>query len=531
MADFMDDYIKEYFESVKTPKDRITEELREEYRCKLMFRIKSLTVLHHPVLGNLHLDFCQEEEEPRGLYTSVIIGANGIGKSYILRAIAEIFCCLENLFNEKEPDVPQYYFDVVYSTYWETMEFANFRDFNAVEHGRRRYTQFVFKCQGKETEEVKRLMLPQRVIASATTISDKYLAKSTEMYRYKGLRNEKSPSSTGTRTMVRKTVDGLLNSLDIKTGFSSQLKDLLPHLGLQPRLELSYSMRYIDVFVKENMTGEMLQQIFENQEGHFKRGTKLWGTRNFEKIRDEDRRKLKVAANFFRKIARNGFDDGRRVLKYDLLEDVQRVSEDREALKILSDLDLLTYPSLKVWKNEGNYEFDKSSSGESSLLCQMVGIMSDIEPNSLVLIDEPENSAHPNWQMSYIEWLKNIFEKYYNCHFIISTHSHFMLTNLQPETSDIVVLERQDGNLMDVSDGVNTFNWSVDDILYRVFHVRNTRNYVFEGKVVELYKLVSGRGDRQKIKELTNELSMYQLNGDDPIMKLLDTAKDYVKSE
>ena len=157
--------------------------------------------------------------------------------------------------------------------------------------------------------------------------------------------------------------------------------------------------------------------------------------------------------------------------------------------------------------------------------------MSDIEPNSLVLIDEPENSAHPNWQMSYIEWLKNIFEKYYNCHFIISTHSHFMLTNLQPETSDIVVLERQDGNLMDVSDGVNTFNWSVDDILYRVFHVRNTRNYVFEGKVVELYKLVSGRGDRQKIKELTNELSMYQLNGDDPIMKLLDTAKDYVKSE
>ena len=42
MADFLDDYIKEYFESVKTPKDRIVEELREEYRRKLMFRIKSL---------------------------------------------------------------------------------------------------------------------------------------------------------------------------------------------------------------------------------------------------------------------------------------------------------------------------------------------------------------------------------------------------------------------------------------------------------------------------------------------------------
>ena len=530
MADFLDEYIEEYFANMPSASTQITEDLRDEYRRKLKFRIKSLTVLHHPVLGNLHLNFCQEEDEYRSLYTSVIIGGNGIGKSYILRAIAEIFCCLESLYNEKEPDVPQYYFDIVYSTYWETMEFANFREYNAVGRGRRRYTQFVYKCQGEEAF-VKRLMLPQRVIASATTISDKYVAKSTEMYRYKGLRNEKSPSSTGTRTMVRKTVEGLLNSLDVKTGFSSQLKDLLSHLGLQPRLELSYSMRYVDVFVKEDMTGEQLQHIFENQEGHFNRGTKLWGTRNYEKIREEDRRKLEVAAAFYRKIARNVFDDGKRVLKYDLLEDVYRVSEDREALKILSNLDLLTYPSLKVWKKEENFEFDKSSSGESSLLCQMVGIMSDIEPNSLVLIDEPENSAHPNWQMSYIGWLKNIFEKYYNCHFIISTHSHFMLTNLQPESSDIVALERQDGVLRDVSEGVNTFNWSVDDILYRVFHVRNTRNYVFEGKVVELYKLVSSRGDKEKVKELVDELSMYQLNGDDPIMKLLDTAKDYVKSE
>lgn len=374
------------------------------------------------------------------------------------------------------------------------------------------------------------MVLPQRVIASATTLSDRYLAKSTGMYRYKGLRNEKSPSTTGTRTMVRKTVDGLLDSLDVKTGFRMELKDLLMHLGLRPQLELSYRMSYVDVFVKEDMTGEKLQQIFESQEEHFNRGTKLWGTRNFEKIREEDRRKLDVAAQFFSRIVRSGFDDGKRLLRYNLLEEEKRVFEDREALKILSALDLLSYPSLKVWKNDNNYEFDKSSSGEWSLLCQMVGIMSDIEPNSLVLIDEPENSAHPNWQMSYIEWLKNIFAKYSNCHFIISTHSHFMLTDLHPETSDIVALERKNGILKDVSDGVNTFNWSVDDILYRVFHVRNTRNYVFEGKVLELYKLVRNRADKQKVKELADELSMYQLNGDDPIVKMLNTAKDYVES-
>ncbi len=496
-----------------------------------MFRLRSLTILDHRILGNIHLDCCQDIGVPQGVYTSVIIGANGIGKSYLLRALAEIFCCLESLHAGKEPTVPQYYFCVVYTSHCETMEFANFRNINPVERGRRRYTQFVFKREGGETD-VQNILLPRRVIASATTISDKYVAKSTDMYRYKGLRNENSPSSTGTRTMVRKTVNGLLDSLDLKFGFRRELQDLLGHLGLQPKLELTYNMRYKDVFVKENMTAIELQHIFEEQGEHFNRKTQLWGTRNFEKIKDEDLRQLEVAANFYQRVARRGFDDGRRMLRYDLLEEGHKVSEDKEALKILSSLDLLSYPSLKVFKNEDNgFEFDQSSSGESSLLCQMVSIMSDIEPGSLVLIDEPENSAHPNWQMSYMGWIKQIFEQYYNCHFVISTHSHFILTDLKPDSSDIVALEKKGGVIKDVSEGVNTFNWSVDDILYRVFHVRNTRNYVFEGKVIDLYKMVSNRADKSATKELLDELSRYQLNGDDPLVKLLNTAKDYVESE
>lgn len=66
--------------------------------------------------------------------------------------------------------------------------------------------------------------------------------------------------------------------------------------------------------------------------------------------------------------------------------------------------------------------------------------------------------------------------------------------------------------------------------MYRVFHVRNTRNYVFEGKVIELYKMVSNRDDKEKVRALMNELTAYRLNDDDPIMKLLDTAKNYVES-
>lgn len=505
-------------------------EINERYMN--FFRLNSIVLLGHPILGSIHINFCQDDGVPQDVYTSVVIGSNGIGKSYLLRAIAEIFCCLEELKTGERKNVPQYYFKIEFVAQWHKQVFANFREFNVIERGERRYTHFLYSKDGEEVD-IKSILLPKRVIAISTTVTDKYVARSTEMYRYKGLRNEKSPSSTGTRTMVRKTVDSLLGSLDAKYGFLDELKELLCHLGLQPKLELSYNIRYKQVFVKENMTSAELMQIFENQkkDERFKRRTELWGTQNYRRIKEIEPWKLDEAAKLLGWLAKNGYGNGRQLLKYDLLKEVERVNSDNEALKALASLDLLSYPTLKVYKNGTDYEYGKSSSGELSLLFQMVGIMSDIEPNSLILIDEPENSSHPNWQMSYIRWLKNIFHLYYNCHFVISTHSHFILTDLEPATSDIVVLEKKGDVIKDVSDGVNTFNWSVDDILYRVFGVCNTRNHAFETDIMTLYKLMSeASDDLVRIRRLTANLSAFELPENDPLTEILNQARKYVEA-
>lgn len=507
-------------------------EIRERFNEH--FRLQSLTILKHSVLGSIHFDFCQGETDSLALYTSVVIGANGIGKSYLLRSLAEIFCCLESLYNGREPAVPQYFFDLKYSSRWENMEFSNYRDNKAIERGRSIYTQFVYRKNGKEVR-VGSMELPMRVIASSTTISDKYVAKSTEMYRYKGLRNENSPSMTGTRTMVRKTVESLLGSLDMKYGFRQELKDLLENIGLQPKLELSYSMRYKDVFVTEDISVEKLYHIFEHQGDYFnKRKSEVWGTRNFNKIKEEENSELDEVVGFLQRLYHRGFDDGRNHLVYDLLsENDNRVSEDKQALKVLSKLDLLSYPSLKVFKHSTNYEFDQSSSGESSMLCQMVSIMSDIEPNSLVLIDEPETSSHPNWQINYIGWLKNIFGKYYNCHFVISTHSHFLLTDLEPNTADIVALEKNDeGIVSDVSEGVNTFNWSVDDILYEVFRIRNKKNEALERDLERAIQLMEDKGPvpQVEIDELLRRFNNVYRGDRDPLGKFIIEVEKYAKS-
>ena len=178
-------------------------------------------------------------------------------------------------------------------------------------------------------------------------------------------------------------------------------------------------------------------------------------------------------------------------------------------------------------KNYENYNFMDSSSGETNLLCQFIGILSTIQDNSLIIIDEPENSSHPNWQINYIGWLKDIFKEYHSCHFVIATHSHFILTDLQEHYSTIIALEKADGRVKNIAENLNTFCWSVDDILYNVFHVRNTRNSVFENKMMRLYKLVTeNNADREGINRLLDELERYKLTDDDPLNKLINLAKN-----
>jgi len=68
-----------------------------------MFRIEYLKLKGHPQLGdlNINLSDINESDNIEKPYTSVIIGPNGTGKSYILRTIAEIF---RDLYNCKKSE-------------------------------------------------------------------------------------------------------------------------------------------------------------------------------------------------------------------------------------------------------------------------------------------------------------------------------------------------------------------------------------------------------------------------------------------
>ena len=66
-----------------------------------VFRLISVDIRDHKILGSFHLDFSKQEFEiggvPEDVFTSVIIGKNGIGKSRLLRVLADIFVDLKGI--------------------------------------------------------------------------------------------------------------------------------------------------------------------------------------------------------------------------------------------------------------------------------------------------------------------------------------------------------------------------------------------------------------------------------------------------
>jgi len=105
-----------------------------------------------------------------------------------------------------------------------------------------------------------------------------------------------------------------------------------------------------------------------------------------------------------------------------------RASEDfakMQALVLLRRLDVLRLERCLLSPSQGEKSIDlaEASSGQQQMLCSMFGLLSELRDNSIVLIDEPELSLHPTWQMDFLGRLGSILEHFNGCHVILATHS------------------------------------------------------------------------------------------------------------
>lgn len=483
------------------------------------FRIISLDIQEHRILGSFHLDFSKndivEGYVPEDVFTTVIIGKNGIGKSHLLRVMADVFVDVKNRQNAdyRRDKKLTYRYKVKYEYCNHIYEAGNYNWTLRFQPVSGEGTFVSFAKKDDSAIPFSELRLPAKVIASTMTITDKFLSKSSDFYRYKGIRNENNPNSTGTKTVVRKTVDAIIDCLGSKENYREELKMLLSNLGLKEELFVTYSVRYKDIFIKPEISPAILEHIFDNYEETFSnRQTRLWGSRSFDSIR-ENPADLQIIADYLRSLCQKYEEDRYFRLNYDVMDPQSGFANDGRAIKLLSRMGILTYPSIHVQKGSEDYLFEDSSSGETQLLCQFIGVLSELRDYSLVFIDEPENSCHPEWQMAYINWMKAIFKKYSTSHIIIATHSHFILSNLEPDDSMVVSIERKEGSLNGI-ETANPYGWLSDEILEEIMQMRNLQNKAFREAEMDFNHAIDADNLESAKKAYNTMLTMLHPNNE-----------------
>ncbi|MFA0289575.1 AAA family ATPase, partial [Vibrio sp. 10N.222.45.F7] len=113
-------------------------------------------------------------------------------------------------------------------------------------------------------------------------------------------------------------------------------------------------------------------------------------------------------------------------------------------IQVLSKSGVFSVSSLKLSQANDNrkfVDFIDASSGEQCLAMMLLGIASQIENNSLICIDEPEISLHPEWQEEFIPLINDLFSLYSGCHFVIATHSPLLVSKLSSDNCFILNLD------------------------------------------------------------------------------------------
>jgi predicted ATP-binding protein involved in virulence len=495
-----------------------------------MFRLEYLKVIEHPQLGDLELFFTEANEiaNPTQFYSTVIIGPNGTGKSYILRTLIDLF---RELFELKVIGKRRKYFTGKYNfkyhinghqyCYSNILESNDEFRSNLIPGGkswRERGKNFSLHKDGVLVNPDE-LELPDSILANSIMLTDKYVflsnAEEFNIYKYLGIRSSRSTS--GTRTYIKNTINYLANSNE-KTIFINALPRILHFLELEQYLLLSYSVRRREIFFTGELSRETFKKFILDYEAKLDQRRKKesknitpWYAYQHYKNLLEDETLLDSLIDFCNQKVKNldkNTLSGKYFFEYDLLEDIRSLEVEFPLISLLEKLNLIGYPEL-CFRKKGTetYNFEGASSGEAHFLSSMIGILATIKQNSLILIDEPEISLHPNWQMKYMNFLNEILRNYSNCHFIIATHSHFLISDLKGENSKIIGLKREEGKIQNIELPVNlnTYGWSAEDVLYNVFNVASTRNKFVAEDIAKILDKLS-IGDKNKVNILPKNI-------------------------
>lgn len=443
------------------------------------------------------------------IFSTLIIGENGVGKSYLLSLLSDFLRFIgpdSKLKSFKYNEV-----DVEYKI--NGSHFVIIKNQDSI-----KYFKDDIAVVASQIE------LPAKLLSLSFMVNDKFSFSNNQDDHYKYLGVRATSNATYTSSIQKKLLAAFLLILADRSRVEA-LGSVFDFLSLRPSLKLEFRLLRKTLFSREVTPQFILRRISSI-------------TTRKKYYSEETGKRINYSAEglseFIHGIKKFYDHKASKIsIEIDLRSNKRDVSnEDIEFLEMMEALEFISHPEVRFFK-EDDFNFDYTSSGEKHFIYTMVNLLSQIENNSLILIDEPELSLHPRWQMKYIRLLKKITKNFSSCHCILASHSHFMVSDLDPQTSSLMSLSNENNRSEDrVSRLIkyDTYAWSAENILYEVFKLRTTRNFYFERDLSELLKIISTKSENiARAIELHRKLSNYIFDKNDPINVVLEDSKIYLE--
>lgn len=295
------------------------------------------------------------------------------------------------------------------------------------------------------------------------------------------------------------------------------LSSILDFIGYDHTITLNYS-----IVLRSKKNGSVYDHVFQHVQKD-KEYSKLTSEQKSNKVRElYDFYKNKE----FAKQPTCNYD-------IDIDQNSLAANEDLNYIYKLKQYDLVQAASVVFYKNGKQIASEEMSSGEFAMLSMVLSISTAAsDSHTLILIDEPELSLHPNWQMTIIDNLDRALKDQV-CHLLIATHSHMLVSDLPMNRSSVSQWEKdKDGNLIANRIEENTYGWSAEEVLLKVFKTATDRNRYFGERIAKLLEQMGNDTiTKEAVADELNELQeiSQHLSDVDPMKMVLNTIIDAYK--
>lgn len=455
-----------------------------------------------------------EEANKQPLF-SVLIGTNGAGKSMLMKEIVDFFLDLHACINGTEQRISS-------ANKGRLKGISYHIDGSDCEVIRLEKNYFV-RIDGY-FRSLKELRIPaivachfgafdklpiQKVNGSAQTKYD------VPYYKYVGAHVNGSMISSS--AIAFRLLFALSEQMDDEQ--RKNICSILDFIGYDHRVSLSYTM-----VMKDKKDGAVKETIAQRVDKD----------REYNRL---DKKEKTAKANQLYNFYKTKTASGKAQHDYDLDFDGATTGNTIDELSYIYKLkqyDLVSNSTNVIFHKRGiNITSEEMSSGEFDMLATVLSISAAADyPHTLILLDEPELSLHPNWQMTLIDNLDRALKNKV-CHFLIATHSHMLVSDLPMKRSSVIQTEKdENSNLKATTISESTYGWSAEEVLLKVFKTATDRNRYFGERIGKLLEQMGNatippENVTKELKDL-QEISMH-LSDIDPMKTILNTIVETYK--